>query len=402
MSRFFDRWRAVKSRDAPMHTYQTAWICSPDAYTVLCGDGYRRLQDCPEVQMCAHVYADLISSMTLHLMQNTPLGDVRLKNELSRKLDIEPYSLMTRKAWMYNIVYTLMLAGEGNQITYPIYDKGYLAELKPLKPSAWSFVETADGYRIRYGDKQLRPDEVLHFTINPNPETPWKGSGYRAVLSDVAHALKQANATKRALMESPAPSLVVKVDGLTEEFASPSGRSKLAQQYLDSAENGKPWFIPAEAFALEQVKPLTINDLAIAQNAELDKRTIAGVMGVPPYMVGVGDYSKDAHNAFISTRVMPMAKAIEQELTRKLLYAPDLYWQFNPRSLYAYDINEIITAGKEMVDRMAMRRNEWRDWVGLSPDEDMVELLALENYIPADRLGDQKKLTGGGDDNADS
>ena len=51
-----------------------------------------------------------------------------------------------------------------------------------------------------------------------------------------------------------------------------------------------------------------------------------------------------------------------------------------------------------MVDRMAMRRNEWRDWVGLPPDEDMSDLLALENYIPADRVGDQKKLNGGGED----
>ena len=56
-----------------------------------------------------------------------------------------------------------------------------------------------------------------------------------------------------------------------------------------------------------------------------------------------------------------------------------------------------MSAGKELVDRMAMRRNEWRDWLGLSPDEDMEELLALENYIPADRLGDQKKLKGEGD-----
>lgn len=397
MSKFWNRWHRGKTRDAPAG-YQAAWLCSPDAYRILCGDGYRRLEDCPEVQMCAHVYADLISSMTLHLMQNTPLGDVRLRNELSRKLDIEPYSLMTRKAWMYNIVYSLMLPGNGNQITYPITNRdGYLEELIPLKPSAWAFVETGDSYRIRYGDKMLRPDEVLHFTLNPDPEKPWMGTGYRAVLSDVVKALRQANATKRALMESPAPSLVVKVDGLTEEFSNAEGRRKLTEQYLSSAENGRPWLIPAEAFAVEQVRPLTINDLAIADHVELDKRTIAGVMGVPPYMVGVGEYSKVAHNAFISTRIMPMAKNIEQELTRKLLYAPDLYWKFNPRSLYAYDISEIIAAGKEMVDRMAMRRNEWRDWVGLSPDEEMTELLALENYIPADRLGDQSKLVGGGD-----
>ena len=50
-----------------------------------------------------------------------------------------------------------------------------------------------------------------------------------------------------------------------------------------------------------------------------------------------------------------------------------------------------------MVDRMAMRRNELRDWLGLPPDPEMDDLLALENYIPADRLGDQKKLNGGGE-----
>ena len=49
-----------------------------------------------------------------------------------------------------------------------------------------------------------------------------------------------------------------------------------------------------------------------------------------------------------------------------------------------------------MVDRMALRRNEWRDWAGLPPDEEMDELLALENYIPVARLGDQKKLNEGG------
>jgi hypothetical protein len=48
-----------------------------------------------------------------------------------------------------------------------------------------------------------------------------------------------------------------------------------------------------------------------------------------------------------------------------------------------------------MVDRMAMRRNEWRDWLGMGPDDEMDNLLALENYIPAEMLGQQKKLIGG-------
>ena len=49
-----------------------------------------------------------------------------------------------------------------------------------------------------------------------------------------------------------------------------------------------------------------------------------------------------------------------------------------------------------------MRRNEWRDWIGLSPDESMDELYLLENYLPPDRLGDQKKLLPkGGEKNDD-
>lgn len=388
-------------RDAPAKDYQSAWLCSADAYRIFCGDGYRRLSDCPEVQMCARVYADMISSMTLHLMRNTERGDVRVINELSRKIDIEPNRYMTRKAWMYNIVYTMLLDGDGNQFTMPIYNAdGYLEDLIPLLPSRCAVIDTPDGgYIVRCGEATFQPDQLLHFVLNPDPERPHMGAGFRAPLRDVVKGLRQASATKQALMESPAPSLIVKVDGLTEEFASPEGRRKLLNQYIDSSDNGRPWMIPSEAFAVEQVRPLTLSDLAIAENVELDKRVVAGIFSVPPYMVGVGSYNKDEHNNFIVTSLMSVSKIIEQELTRKTLYSPDLFWRFNPRSLYNYSLSELIGAGKELVDRMAMRRNELRDWVGLAPDPEMDELLALENYIPADRLGDQAKLAGGGEDN---
>lgn len=375
----------------------TSWLCSLDAFDILTAGRYTRMSDCPEVKMCVNIYADLISSMTLYLMQNTAKGDVRVKNELSRKLDIEPNNLMNRKAFIYNLVWTLLLSGDGNQVTYPSYTKeGYLENLEPLKPSQVSFMDTYPGYVIRYGGKTYSPDEVLHFTINPDPERPWVGTGFKAVLRDVMKGLKQAGVTKQALMESPAPSIIVKVDGLTDEFASLTGRQKLSAQYLDSTENGKPWFIPSEEFEVEQIKPLTLNDLALAKNLEIDKRTVAGIIGVPPFLVGVGDFDKEEFNNFIATRLMPKAISIEQELTRKLLYSPDLYWRFNPRSLYSYSLTEIIEAGSAMVDRMTMRRNEWRDWVGMAPDDEMDELLALENYIPASMLGQQKKLIGGG------
>ena len=83
---------------------------------------------------------------------------------------------------------------------------------------------------------------------------------------------------------------------------------------------------------------------------------------------------------------------IEQELTKKLLISSNRFFRFNSWSLFSYSITELVSAGAEMVDRMALRRNEWRSWVNMPPDPEMNELLALENYVPAEKLGDQKKL----------
>jgi HK97 family phage portal protein len=387
-----------KSRDAPQtrESAGTSFLCSTTAYDFFCSEeGYRPLTQCPEVQMCAAVYADLIGSMTLHLMQNTDQGDVRVINGLSRKLDIEPNKDMTRQALMSLIVWTLLLNGDGNQVTYPKYTAdGFLDDLIPLKPSGISFITNGDSYLIRYGTKTFKPDEVLHFVLRPDPEEPWHGTGYGVALRDVVRCIRQANTTKRLLLESPTPTVIIKASGLLEKFKTDTGRRELQNQYINETDHGKPWFIPANQFEIEQVKPLTLNDLAIKSNLELDKRSVAAIFGVPPFLVGVGDFKKDEFNAFIKTRVMPRAKLIEQELTRKLLLSPDLYWRFNPRSLYAYDLSEIVAAGSAMVDRMAMRRNEWRDWIGMSPDNEMQTLFGLENYLPVNKLGDQKKLVG--------
>lgn len=392
MSKWFSTGR---SRDKPGRKKRSGVLCTPDVWTILCGDGYKPVTSCPEVQMCAGVYADLISCMTIHLMQNTDQGDVRIKNELAKKLDISPNKDMTRSTFMSLLVSTLIL--HGNQVTIPRYSGELLEELQPVKPSMVSFRQDGESYRVRANGREYSPDEVLHFLIRPDPEQPWQGQGFQVALADVVRSLRQTNATKEAIMKNPVPSVIVKVNGLLEELNNKDGRKKLRDQYLDDSEAGKPWMIPADTIDVEQVKPLTLNDLAIERSLELDKKAVAAMMGVPSFLVGVGEFKREEFNWFVSTRVMAVAKSIEQELTKKLLYSPELYWRFNHRSLLNYDIGELVNAGKEMVDRMALRRNEWRDWLGFAPDPDMDELLALENYIPADRLGDQGKLVGGGE-----
>ncbi|HEX3017000.1 MAG TPA: phage portal protein [Caproicibacter sp.] len=374
------------------------WLCSPDAYTVLTGTGYRNLKECPEIQTAVNRVADLISTMTIHLMTNTKDGDVRLKNELSRKIDINPNRWMNRKQWVYSIVRNMMLDGDGNSVHLPHYDAdGFLTDLEPLDMTQTNIVLDSYGYHITSGSRIFMSDEVLHFVDNPDPQHPWVGQGYRVLLKDVAKSLNQAAKTKNDLMSSPTPSIIVKVDGLTEEFASVEGRRKLSGQYLDSSENGQPWFIPAEAFSVEQVKPLTLNDLAIKDSISLDKAMAAAVFGVPPFLVGLGDFDKDAYNSFISSIVLPKARGIEQELTRKLLLSPDWYFRFNPRSLYSYSLTEIAEVCANYVDRAIIDRNEARDWSGWTPREGLSELAILENYIPYSKIGQQGKLSKGSD-----
>lgn len=385
------------ARDEPSQKRSLVWVADQNSWKSLECTGYVPLSQNPEVCTAVDTIARLIGSMTIHLMRNTPAGDVRVIDELAKKVDINPNQNLTRSEFVRWIVRTMMLDGDGNAVVYPKTRAGYLKDLIPIPAAYTAFVPDGEyGYKIMISGQEYKPDRLLHFRCNPGRFYPWLGEGYRLTLADVAQNLRQAAATEKGFMSSEyKPSLIIKVDALVDEFSSPEGRDKLLESYCRAGQAGEPWLIPAQQFDVQQVKPLTLSDLALADFVKLDKQTVASILGIPSFVLGVGDFSRDAWNSFVNTTIMPMAQNIQQELTQKLLLSPDLYFRFNSWSLYSYSITEMVEAGGQMVDRMALRRNEWRNWLGLPPDPDMDDLLALENYVPADRLGDQAKLNGG-------
>lgn len=359
---------------------------------ILC-TGYTRLSDCPEIVAGIRTIADLISSMTIHLMSNTENGDIRIVNELSRKIDIDPCKNMTRKTWMDFIVMNLLLYGKGNSFVIPVTENGILSNLIPVPASKVTMTGDAYNYSVRIDNKEYQPESILHFIYNSDENYPWKGKGITTSLKNVADNLKQAAATEKDFMSSKwKPSIIVKVDALTEEFASPEGRSKLLKSYFNTAKAGEPWLIPAEQFQVEQVKPLSLTDLAIDKSIELNKKTVASIIGVPSFVLGIGTYSDKEWNNFISAKIMPIAQVIQQELTKKLLISSKWYWKFNMASLYAYDIKTLSDVYSNLYVRGIVDGNEVRDKLSMSPREGLSELVVLENYIPLSMIGDQKKL----------
>lgn len=358
-----------------------------------CPAGYTTLDKNPEIMTACRTIAELIGSATIKLMENTANGDVRIENELSRAIDINPAPNLTRAKWMEFIVMTLLLYGDGNAVVLPHTWDGTIQSLEPIAADRVNFEPIGyRDYRISIDGKPRRPEDILHFTLNPDQTYPWKGRGLRVSLKDIANNLKQATETEKAFMASEyKPSIIVKVDGLTDEFASPEGRQKLIDSYVKPAKTGEPWIIPADQFQVEQVKPLTLADLAIKDTVELDKRTVAAIVGVPPFIVGVGNYNKDEYNWFIQNKIMVIAKAIAQELTKKLLINPRWFWELNVWSLLDYDLkamSDVLLAG---ADRGFVNGDEWRDRLHMSP-AGLKEYKILENYIPVDMSGAQKKL----------
>lgn len=359
----------------------------------ICASGYTPISKIPEVVACARKIARLMGSATIHLMNNTEDGDVRIVNELSRVIDIDPMPNMTRSTWIEAIVMTLLLYGNGNAIVQPHTFEGYIQSLEPISASRVGFLENGyRDYKVTIDGVPKNPKNLLHFVENPDQTYLWKGKGVTVAIRDVLNNLVQARATEKAFMSSEyKPSIIVKVDALTDEFSSPEGRQKLVDSYVKPATPGEPWLIPAEQFEVEQVKPLTLSDLAISDSVKLNKQMIASIFDVPAWVCGVGEFKRDEWNVFVQTRIMALAKSLAAEMTKKLIFNPRWYLSFNVWSLMDYDlktVSDVLLAGS---DRGYVNGDEWRDRVHMNP-AGLKEFKILENYLPYDMSGLQKKL----------
>lgn len=356
--------------------------------------GYTRLVDAPEVSACINRIAAIIASATIYLMENTKKGDQRVIDGLSRFVDIDPWpGVATRSLWMNWIVSTMLGDGDGNAYVLPTVEGGSFSKLEPM-PGAAAAPRNGDSpYYVTWKGLNYDPTEVLHFRLFADPQHPWKGRGYRVQAQDLADALSKTNTLKSSLSSpnyKPPLAIFVNTDN---DLADEVKRDAFREKYLNDTGSGKPWILPADLVKIEQIKPLSLTDLAIKDTVELDKKTIASIFGIPPFLLGIGSYNEKEYNSFIHTVVCPICAGIEQELTLKLLESPKRYFKFNRRRLYDYDLKTLIEIDTAMADRGYLNGDEVREDTDRDP-AGLTEYKVLENYIPYDMSANQKKLTG--------
>lgn len=365
---------------------------------------YKPLSRDETVLRCANVIADRVSDMTIMLMQNGENGDIRIKDGLAKKVDVYPNKYLTRKNWVKRIILDMMIYG--NAVVVPHYVSSAYSEygellddLELLDASAVSICKTPDSYYIQSGARRYERDEVLNFILNPTSSELWRGEGIKPLIAEAVQNIAQANATKKGFLRSKwKPSVIISINADIAELQDPEKRRKILGSYIDQTENGEPWLIPAGELDIKTIQPLTLHDLAIQDGITLDTRTVASALGVPPFMVGIGEFNREAYNNFVSTTVLSYAEIFQQELTRGLLYAPDLYFKCNIKSLQQYSLSEKSAFVINMKNGGMLSPNEARAEFDYSPVdiEGMNDYTTLENYIPVGAAGDQKKLNQNG------
>jgi HK97 family phage portal protein len=173
----------------------------------------------------------------------------------------------------------------------------------------------------------------------------------------------------------------------------------LNSQPSDLSKPGQSMLLD-QGMMYESIKPLTLQDVDARELKKQTMARIAGLFGVPPAMIGVGEAkfnnTQTMLDEFYKSTMMPFITNIEQKLKTSLLGGyPNLYVQFQTQDFLKgapLDQMNYVVAG---VKNGILTPNEARDYLGLDSVDDGDSLLAaggVDKHIP----GSSPQDTGGG------
>jgi HK97 family phage portal protein len=173
----------------------------------------------------------------------------------------------------------------------------------------------------------------------------------------------------------------------------------LNSQPSDLSKPGQSMLLD-QGMMYESIKPLTLQDVDARELKKQTMARIAGLFGVPPAMIGVGESkynnTQTMLDEFYKSTMMPFITNIEQKLKTSLLGGyPNLYVQFQTQDFLKgapLDQMNYVVAG---VKNGILTPNEARDYLGLDSVDDGDSLLAA-NGVDKPIPGSSPQDTGGG------
>ena len=112
--------KAPQKRSSTISPQQIARVLELINSEGIACNGYHSLDQDPTIVTACKGLASLVGLVSWHLMSNSESGgDIRIKNELSRKIDISPNQYMTRQNFYESIAMNLLLYGDGNAVVRP-------------------------------------------------------------------------------------------------------------------------------------------------------------------------------------------------------------------------------------------------------------------------------------------
>ena len=320
---------------------------------------------------CCELISNSIASMDISVKNKK----TRRKIDLHRLNNIFYKNKLTKFNLLKNMVLDLLLYGNGYAKIEKATD-GSAVGLTYLPASQVSafFNDNVDDTYFTYKGKRLLPSDLIH--IFKNTYNGYIGVG---IIQFARRSLDLANAAEDSALDFYDSGL--NINGIlhaTEPMRKNQGQEAL--KALTGAlspsanNNGKIRFLPFD-LKLEALS-ISADDAQMIETRGFNVSDIARYFNIPVSLLTENNQNAEAIMLqFLTQCITPYMVLIEDELNRKLISDPDLYFDFDERTLIRTDMKSTAVYIKTLTDAGIMTANEARELLGLPPKEGADDLV---------------------------
>lgn len=292
---------------------------------------------------CVQLISGAISTMPVHLYQNTKDGRERVDDPLWWMLNEQPGVAWTAASMWESVVTDMLLRESG----FVFIGRNGMGQVRELIKLPWSAVHV-EGVLEATGARRLKyfvRDGDLTYGVDPADMLHFPGFGFNGVraMSVISWAAQNAAGTAMAMDQYAGKffangahhNMVLETTGKMNETQIGALQTAYANKYsgLDNAHRLP--LVLTEGLTAKAVS-ITAEDAQLLEARRFQVADIARAFGVPPHMIGEtsastswGSGIEQMSRGFVRFTLQPHLVRIEQELNRKLFRTARRFVEFN-------------------------------------------------------------------------